>query len=67
MKGFWIGLIIFWITVIFFPELIGLLVGGFFIFIWINLLWFFIFLRKNKKNSEDYVNFWEYKIYRNKK
>ncbi len=67
MKWLWIGLIIFWIIIIAFPAILVFLIGGFFIFLWINLLTFFWVFNKTKQSREDYVKFWNYKIYREKK
>lgn len=61
MKIFPIALIIFWIIIIKFPEILAYLIWGFFIFIWFNILLFFWF-RKN--SEENYVKFGKYKIYR---
>ncbi len=61
MKFFPIILIIFWVIIIMAPEILAYLLGGFFIFVWLNLLLFFGF---KKKASESYVKFWNYKIFR---
>ena len=62
MKWLWIFLIMFWITVIVFPDLIAYLLGWFLIFIGINLISFF--RPKKGKKGDSYVKFWNYKIYR---
>ncbi len=61
-------LIIFWLIVIFAPELIAFLIWWFIIFIWLNA-WFISYKIKkaNKEasdNKKEYIKFWEYKIYR---
>lgn len=58
-----IGLIIFWIIIILAPAILAYLIGWFFIFIWLNILTFFKWL-KWKKGKEDYVKFGNYKIFR---
>lgn len=62
MKPFAILLIIFWIIVIVFPTIIAYLIWSFFIFIWINILMFF--RQITSKKWEQYVKFWDYKIYK---
>ena len=61
MKIIPIALIIFWIIIIKFPEIIAYLIWWFMIFIWINIL---IFSKMVKKGKEDYVKFGSYKIFR---
>lgn len=63
MRIFPIWLIIFWIIIILAPEILAYLIGGFFIFIWLNILIFFKWI-KSKKDGSDYVKFWNYKIFR---
>lgn len=63
MKIFPLVLIIFWITLIIFPDIIAYLLGWFFVFIWINML-FLGWLFSKKENKEWYVKFGKYKIYR---
>lgn len=65
MKIFSIFLIIFWITIIVFPEFLAYLIGWFFIFIWINilLLWTAFGFAK-KKTDDNFIKFGKYKIYR---
>lgn len=65
MKIFPILLIIFWITVIVFPDFLNYLIGWFFIVVWINMLWFsMMFSSKMKKGQDEYIKFGKYKIYR---
>ena len=61
MRIFPIALIIFWVIIILSPEILAYLVGWFFIFVWVNILFFFWF---KKNNKENYVKFGKYKIYR---
>ena len=61
MKIFPILLIIFWVVVIIAPEILAYLIGGFFIFVWLNIL---VFFRSIKGSKENYVKFGKYKIYR---
>ena len=61
-------LIIFWLIIIFAPEIIAYAIWGFILFIWLNA-WFISYqLNKKKKskkeNEKEYIKFWEYKIYR---
>lgn len=55
-------LIIFWIILIKFPEIIAYLIWWFVIFIGLNILIFSIFIKK--KNVKSHVKFWDYKIFR---
>jgi len=61
MKPIPIALIIFWIIIIKFPEIIAYLIWWLLIFIWVNML---IFMRAVKKWKENYVKFGNYKIFR---
>lgn len=65
MKIFAILLILFWLTIIVFPQFLAYLIGWFFIFIWINiiLVWT-VFSFRNKKSDDNYIKFGKYKIYR---
>ena len=57
----------FGIIVIFFPTIIAYLIWGFILFIGINMFMISRNLNKQKQGEQDYVKFWDYKIYRNKK
>ena len=61
-------LIIFWLIVIFAPQLIAYLIWGFIIFIWLNAWYISYRIKKAKKeateNKKEYVKFWDYKIFR---
>ena len=65
MKFIAIFLIIFGVIIIRYPEMLAYLIGGFFVFIGINML--FVTLAFKKKWmfwNESYVKFGKYKIYR---
>lgn len=64
MLFFWITMLVFWILVIAFPNILVWLIWGFFIFMWINLIIFNVILNKNKWKKDSYVKVGEYKIYR---
>jgi len=63
MRLFPIALIIFWIIIILAPAILAYLIGWFFIFVWLNILIFFKWI-KWKKGSDNYVKFGNYKIFR---
>jgi hypothetical protein len=67
MKFYAIIFIIFGSLVIIFPDLIGILVWGFFIFIGINMLMFWT-LMWSKQNPFSkkwwYTQWWKYKIFK---
>lgn len=63
MRVFWIFLLIFWIIIIYNPDIIAYLLGGLLVFIWLNLVLFWIFTKKKNPN-ENYVKFGNYKIFR---
>jgi len=63
MRIFPIALIIFWIIIIKFPEIIAYLIGGLLIFIGLNILIFFGWFKK-QGSKEEYVKFGKYKIFR---
>ncbi len=63
MNLFWLLLVVFWVTLIVFPDILAYLLWGFFIFLWINILIFFRAI-KSKKSENNYVKFGKYKIYR---
>lgn len=69
MKLLPIFLIIFWIIIISAPEILAYLLGGLFIFLWLNglLLWgLFQKMRGKSANPSwnDYVQFGKYKIFK---
>ena len=51
--------------IILFPEIIAYLIGGFLVFIGLNIVFFgTYFKRKTKKHKESYVEVGGYKIFR---
>lgn len=65
MKTIPISLIIFGFIIIIFPDILSFLLGGFFIFLWINILLINKVISKNKNwEWENYVKFGNYKIFR---
>lgn len=68
MKLIPIFLIIFGVIIIAAPEILAYLLGGFFIFLWINGLILGGLFSKAKKwsayHGDDYVQFWKYKIFK---
>ncbi len=63
MRVFWLFLFIFWVIIIYNPDIIAYLLWGLLVFIWLNLFLFSVF-SKNKSWSDNYVKFWNYKIFR---
>ena len=61
-------LIIFWLIIIFAPQIIAYAIGWLILFIWLNAWYISYKLNQKKKskkeNEKEYVKFWEYKIYR---
>lgn len=68
MKLIPIFLIIFGVIIIAAPEILAYLLGGFFIFLWINGLILWGLFSKAKKwsahHGDNYVQFWKYKIFK---
>jgi len=64
MKLFPVTLIIFWIILIVFPEIIAYLLGWFFVFIGINMLLITTSFGKKKSGDDEFIKFGKYKIYR---
>ncbi len=63
MRIFWVFLFIFWVIIIYNPDVIAYLLWWLLVFIWLNLFLFSVF-SKNKSWSDNYVKFWNYKIFR---
>lgn len=63
MRIFWLFLFIFWVVIIYNPDIIAYLLWWLLVFIWLNLFLFSVFT-KNKSGSDNYVKFWNYKIFR---
>jgi hypothetical protein len=65
MTFYWFLMVLFWVIVIIFPDIIAYLVWWFLVFIGLNILFFRFYFKKNTKtNKESYVEVWGYKIYR---
>ena len=69
MSKIWIFLTFFGLIVIIFPEFLAFLIGGFFLFIGLNILFFNLSLNSNIKNSkwsnkEEVFKFGKYTIYK---
>lgn len=69
MKFAGIFLVVFWILIINYPEFLSYLIGGFFLFVGLNIVLFNLSLSSMKKkwNSDErwsFFKFWKYKIYK---
>ena len=65
MKLLPIWLILFGTILIIFPDLVGYILWGLLIFLWINSLIFMkVLFGKKSSDKEDYVQFGKYKIYK---
>lgn len=68
MKIIPILLIIFWAVVIANPDILAYLIGGFFVFVGVNILLINYQFGKIKKNAKEgkksYIKFGDYEIYR---
>lgn len=56
-------LLIFWITLIVFPDIIAYILWWVLVFFGLNMILFFSWF-KWKASQKDYVQFWNYKIYK---
>ena len=65
MKLLGITLIVMWIIIIIFPDILAYLLAVFFLITWINILIASNKMWWAKKWKEDYVQFWKYKIFKN--
>ncbi len=66
MKVFAVGLIVFGLIIVYFPDILAYLLGGFFVFLGVNMLlisWVFG-TKKSSSGGEEFIKFWKYKIYR---
>lgn len=66
---FWIFLTIFGLIIIIFPEIIAFLVWWFFLFLWLNILFFNFSIKSNinkskSSNKEEVFKFGKYTIYK---
>lgn len=64
MPAFWTILIISWLIIIFFPQIIAYMIWWLLLFFWLNILLAKYFMQKKSWNWENYVKFWKYKIYK---
>jgi cytochrome bd-type quinol oxidase subunit 2 len=69
MRNTWIILVLLGILIIAFPEIIAYIIGGLFLFIWLNILFFSLNLSKNsntsnRDNDGAFIKIWKYKIYK---
>lgn len=64
MKITWIIFVFFGVLLFVFPELLSYLLGGFFVIIGITIFIVGLKLRKHAHNTERYVKFGNFKIYR---
>jgi len=62
MRLFWLFLFIFWIIIIYNPDIIAYLIWWLLVFIGINMFLASLFFKKASKDS--FVKFWDYKIFR---
>lgn len=67
----WLLSLLIWISIIINPDLVGYIIWGLFVFIWISTLLasfaFNKYKKWQKKDDWDYFTFGNYKIYKNKK
>ncbi len=64
MSAFWILLVISGIIIIVYPQIIAYMIGGLLLFFGLNILVANFLLKKTSKSWENYVKFWNYKIYK---
>ena len=68
MKTAWIFLSLFWIIVILYPQFLAYLIGGFFLFLWLNLIIFNHKMNNVWTNNTDergsFIKIGKYKIYK---
>lgn len=69
MSKIWIFLTLFGLIIIIFPEIIAFLLWGFFLFLWLNILFFNLSVKNNinKNKSEtrkEVFKFGNYTIYK---
>lgn len=62
MRLFWLFLFIFWIIIIYNPDIIAYLIWWLLVFIGLNMFLASLFFKKDSK--ESFVKFWDYKIFR---
>lgn len=64
MPIFWIILVVSWIIIIVYPQIIAYMLWGLLLFFWVNVLIARYLMKKSNKDGESYVKFWNYKIYK---
>lgn len=64
MLKFWIILILIAICLFTFPKVLAYILGVIFLFFWFNIVLAKIMMSKKWAEKEDYVKFWNYKIYK---
>lgn len=64
MPAIWIILIVSWIVIINFPDIISYIIWGLLLFFWLNILFAKYLFNKASKSGESYVKFWNYKIFK---
>ncbi len=64
MPIFWILLIVSGIIIIVHPQIIAYMIGGLLLFFGINILLAKYLFSKKNTSWENYVKFWNYKIYK---
>jgi hypothetical protein len=64
MPVFWIILVVSGVIIIAYPQIIAYMIWGLLLFFGINILLAKYLFSKNTKWWENYVKFWNYKIYK---
>lgn len=64
MPVFWIILVVSGVIIIAYPQIIAYMIWGLLLFFGINILLAKYLFFKNTKWWENYVKFWNYKIYK---
>ncbi len=64
MPAIWIILIVSWTVIIAFPDIISYIIWGLLLFFWLNILLAKYLFNKTSKSGENYVKFWNYKIFK---
>lgn len=64
MPIFWILLIVSGIIIIVYPQIIAYMIGGLLLFFGINVLLAKYLFSKKTTSWDNYVKFWNYKIYK---
>lgn len=64
MSAFWLLLVISGIIIIVYPQIIAYMIWGLLLFFGLNILFAKYLFSKKQKTWENYVKFWNYKIYK---